>query len=123
MATPSVQDVRDIDTTGWSQTLDDPQVKTQIDIAESERNDIYSGQTSTRPAVEGNEKNFIRYLAAHKCELAEGGEVQSEGQGGSSTSYNTVTGDPVDTLQQTRYGREALKYVRMQQSTSVVRSQ
>jgi len=70
--------------------------------------------------VEGDRADFTKFLAAHLWELAEGGEASSEGSQGGSVSFNTVTGDPMSTLTETRFGRMALQYLRQSQSIGFV---
>jgi hypothetical protein len=75
--------------------------------------DVYSGLVRTLSQVEGDEKDFKSFIAAHLWTLAEGGELQSEGQAGGSVSYNVQPGgDNQEWLAQTRYGKMALGYIR-----------
>lgn len=115
----TVSDVEALDSMGWDQ-LDNAKKQALLDIAESEAQSLYGGDLSTFSEIEGSTDDFIKYLAAHKWELAEGGETQSESSSGGSVNYNTVTGESTDTLEQTRYGREALKYIREGMSVSFV---
>ena len=108
---PSISDVENHSSTGWSQ-LADAKKTHLLDIATQEANDIYGGRVATLSILEGNKDDFIEYLAAHKWELAEGGEAQSESATGGSVNYNTVTGEVMNGLSETRYGRQALEYLR-----------
>ena len=119
--TPTIAEVESLSNMGW-QGLDDTLKQDLLDISEREADTIYSGQTSTLSILEGNRDDFIKYLAAHKWEQAEGGEAQSENAGGGSVTYNTVTGEIPKGLSETRYGRTALEYIRDEMSISVVRT-
>lgn len=117
----SVSDVENLDSMGW-QSLGSTQKQDLLEIAEREADSIYSGDTSTISILEGNRDDFIKYLAAHKWEQAEGGEAQSENAGGGSVTYNTVTGDVLKGLSETRFGRTAMEYLRSEQSFGIVRT-
>lgn len=117
----TVADVEALDAQGW-QHLDSAKKTALLDMAESEADTLYSGRVSRLPTLEGNKEDFIKLLAAHKFELAEGGEAQSESSTGGSVSYNTVTGDRIDGLSETRYGRQASEYLRSKQSISIVKT-
>lgn len=106
----TVSEVESLSSTGW-QHLDDAKKQDMIDMAERRADNMYGGQASTLSIIEGNRDDFIKLLSAHLWELSEGGEAQSESSTGGSVNYNTVTGDTLDSLTQTRYGREALEYL------------
>jgi hypothetical protein len=116
---PTVSEVESLSSKGWN-SLDSTKKQELLDMAEREANELYSGQVSTLPEIEGDTDDFIRHLAAHKWTLAEGGEAQSESNTGGNVSYNTVTGENLDNLSQTRFGREAKSYLRDESSISVV---
>ena len=116
-----ITDVEALDKNGW-QNLTDAKKTALLEDARAERDSIYSGRVSTTPILEGDEDVFTKNLAAHKWELAEGGEAQTEGAGGGNVTYNTVTGDILDYLTETRYGRTALAHLDTNQSTGVVTS-
>lgn len=118
---PTVSEVEKLSATSWN-SLGSQHKQDLLDIAEREANSIYSGQVSTLPTIEGDKDDFIRYLAAHKFEQAEGGEAQSESNTGGSVSYNTVTGEVINDLSQTRYGRTAREYLRDESSIGIVRT-
>jgi len=113
--------VRDLSSTGFDQ-LTDQKLDRQIKSALAERHSIYTGRYSRLPTLDGDEREFLLNLSAHKATLAEGGEAQSESNTGGNVSYNTVTGDPVQDLAQTRYGRTALNHVRDRQGIGIARS-
>lgn len=115
----SVTDVEALSSKGW-QHLEQSKKEALLDDAKTERNTLYSDRVSTLPTLEGDENVFIKNLAAHKYEQAEGGESQSESQTGGSVSYNTVTGEVFEELSETRYGRVALKHLRDNQSIGVI---
>jgi hypothetical protein len=117
----SISDVEALDSTGWS-ALDSTNKQALLDMAERQADRLYSGKLSTVSEVEGDRDDLIKLIAAHKFELAEGGEAQSENGGGGSVTYNTVTGETNSSLTQTRYGREALELMRQRQSIGIIRS-
>lgn len=116
----TVSDVEALSSTGWKQALEPTQKSALLEIAKNEAGDLYGGRVSTLSEQEGNRDDFVKWLAAHKFELATGGEAQNEGSQGGSVNYNTVTGDPMNSLTETRYGRVALEYLRQGQSISFV---
>ena len=120
MSDVTVSDVEALSSTGWRNLAQDKK-EALLDDAIRESNTIYTGRFSRLPTIDGDREIFIKNLAAHKFEYAQGGEAQNESASGGSVSYNTVSGDSIDDLQQTRYGRTALKHVRMNQSLGLVR--
>lgn len=125
----TVSDVENLSSTGWTQlegpgdAADGETSKKEflLQQAKNEATGIYSARVSTLPTIVGNREDFVTYLAAHKWELAEGGESQSESSQGGSVNYNNPSGDAELNLTQTRYGREAWRYLRDNTSTGVVR--
>ena len=107
--------------TGFSQLSDDRKDEL-IRAALGERDTLYSDRQSRLPTLDGDAETFSLLLAAHKWELAEGGEAQSESGEGGSVSYRGGNGAPEDTLASTRFGRQALSHVRDDESISIVRS-
>jgi len=105
--------------TGWTQ-LSDARKNELIREAIAERDTLYSERMARLPTLDGDAETFTLNLARHKWELAEGGEAQSESGEGGSVSYNTGAGE--DYLQQTRYGKTALRYVWTDDSIAIVRS-
>jgi hypothetical protein len=106
--------------TGWAQ-LSDGRKDELIRAAIAERDTLYSGDMSRLPTLDGDAEYFTLALAAHKFELAQGGEAQSESGEGGSTSYaNGGAGE--DYLKQTRFGKTALRYVWTDSSISAIRS-
>jgi hypothetical protein len=118
---PTISDVEALSSTGWSQ-LNDTKKQALLDDAIEETDTLYTDRYARLPTLEGSRSIFIKNLTAHKWEIAEGGEAQSESNQGGNVSYNTVTGDAIQHLQQTRYGREALNHVRDRQGIGIVRS-
>jgi len=115
------ESVRNLSNTGFDQTTDtvlDALIKDAI----AEATTLYTGRFSRLPTLDGDAEIFRKNLAGHKAELAAGGEAQSESNAGGNVSYNTVTGDAISDLQQTRYGRTALKHVRDRQGIGIQRS-
>lgn len=106
----AIEDVEKLDSKSWSQ-LPDSHKTEMLNIAENRADTMYGGDASTLSIIEGNRDDFVKYLTAHLWELAEGGEAQSESSTGGSVNYNTVTGETMNSLTQTRYGREALEYL------------
>lgn len=119
---PSVSEVRLLSSTGWEGTYQDSEVQQFIDFAEREVKGLYGGRVSTLSETEGDLDDLIALVAAHKLELAEGGEAQSESATGGSVNYNTVTGEVPNGWSETRYGRQALDYIRQMQSIGMVRT-
>lgn len=117
----AVSHVEALSTKGWSH-LDTSKKEALLDDAKRERETIYSGQISRLPTLDGDAVIFVKNLAAHKYELASGGEAQSESSTGGSMTYNTVTGDRIEALSETRYGRVCLEHLRDNQQISIVRT-
>jgi hypothetical protein len=120
MADPTISDVDSLSSTAWTQ-LSDTKKQDLLDDAIRETETLYAQQQTNFPTLNGDREIFIKNLAAHKWTLAEGGEAQSESQTGTSVNYNTVTGEAHNSLQQTRYGREALQHVRDRQGLGIQR--
>ena len=106
----TVEDVENYAAKQWQQL--DPDVKQeQLELAESMLANQFSERMATLPNFKGDRDFGLKLLTAHLWELAQGGEAQSESsEGGSVTyntvmTYNTVTGNAVDSLQETKYGR------------------
>jgi hypothetical protein len=118
---PSLQEVDEQYGDG-RRTLSDSAAENIIDRADRLADDVYSSRVAREGQIEGNEKDFKVLLACHLIELTEGGEIQSQNQTGGSVSYNTVTGDPLDSLSETRWGRLAETYIRDNQSISIERT-
>lgn len=117
--TVDVSDVEALDSTGW-QSLDAVTKQELLEAAKQERDTMYSGRNARLPTLDGDEDIFIANLAAHKFELAEGGEAQSESQTGGSTSYQQSQSE--DYLSLTRFGQTAKRHLRDEQSISIVRT-
>jgi hypothetical protein len=118
----TIDDVEKLDSKSWNQLPDTHKTELLSD-AQSEVSTIYSGQVSTLPSIEGDQDVFIKNLAAHKWELAEGGEATSENSAGGSVNYNL--GNPNETymyLSQTRYGRTCIGLLSGRSGISIVRS-
>ena len=75
---------------------------------------------SRLPTLEGDAEVFTNQLTAHKLELVEGGEAQSESGEGGSVSYQSGSVD--EYLSLTRYGETALRHIRNDESVSAIRS-
>jgi len=115
----TIDDVEMHSSTGWSQ-LPDANKTHLLEQAEREVTDLYSGRVSTLAEIEGNKDDLVELVTAHKWELAEGGEAQSESATGGSVNYNTVTGEIPNSWSETRFGRQALEYIRDSQGISMV---
>lgn len=100
----TIDDVEKLDATNWSH-LDDQTKQEWLEIAEGLISNQFGGRVATVPELQGNQDHATKVLSAHLFELAEGGEAQSESSTGGSVNYNTVTGDVVQSLSETRYGR------------------
>ena len=113
-------DVEDLDSTGW-QGLPDSKKDELLSVAENEVNNQYSAKVARLPTLVGDKDDAIKHLAAHKWELAEGGEPDSESQTGGNVSYNTSSGTWDSTLSETRYGRTFRDvYLRDEQNIGIV---
>jgi len=113
------QEVKYLTSTGFTQ-LSDERMDRAIKGAISERSTIYSDNMARFPTLDGDAEEFTLNLAAHKAQLAEGGQPQSESGEGGSTSYQQ--GQVEDYLDQTIPGRTAKRLVRDEQSLGIVRS-
>lgn len=105
--------------TGWTQ-LSDGRKDELIREAIGERDTLYSERMSRLPTVDGDAEVFTLNLARHKWTLASGGEAQSESGEGGSVSYKT--GNVDEYLSLSRYGKTALRHIRMDESISAIRS-
>src|SRR6056297_1675698 len=125
LASGDKEDIRDsvraLSSTGFTQVSEE-RLDELIKDAIAEATSLYTGRFSRLPTLDGDAEIFRKNLAAHKTLNAEGGEAQSESNAGGNVSYNTVTGDAISDLQQTRYGRTALKHVRDRQGIGIQRS-
>jgi len=115
------EEVEYLSSTGWQQLSNDRK-NWLIREAIGEASTLYTGRYSRLPTVDGDNETFRLNLAAHKMTIAEGGEAQSESNAGGNVSYNTVTGEAMDDLTHTRYGKTALKHVRDRQALGIARS-
>jgi hypothetical protein len=116
----TLEDVEDLSSVAWTQ-LTDNKKQSLLDMAERTINNQLSERHATFDTVEGDRDDAIRLLAAHKWELAEGGEAQSESSQGGNVSYNTVTGEWQASLSETRYGRMLSDlYLRDRQGLAIV---
>jgi len=105
----TLSDVEELDAQGWQQI--DPDVKQEsLDRARRLLDNQFSDRVATLPTFVGDRDDGLKLLAAHLIEMATGGEAQSESTEGSSVTYNTVTGETVDNLTETRYGRQFSDY-------------
>ncbi len=113
------QEVKALSSTGFTQ-LADSRVDRAIKGALSERDSIYSGRMARFPTLDGDREEFSLNLAAHKMQLAEGGQPQSESGEGGSASYQM--GQVEDYLDQTTFGVTAKRHIREEESLGIVRS-
>jgi len=119
--TVTIDDVEDLSADSWQQLADEKK-QALLNQAESATDLVYSGRVARLNQIESDRDYFVQNLAAHYWELAEGGEPTSESATGGSVSYNTVTGDTMSNLTETRYGRICRDYLRNQQSVGIVRT-
>jgi hypothetical protein len=101
----TVADVEELDATNWQQ-LDSGVKSAELERAKRMINDQFSARVSTLPTLIGDEGDATKLLTAHFWELTTGGEAQSESSEGGSVTYNTVTGESLNSLSETRYGRQ-----------------
>lgn len=113
------EQVEQLSSTGFAQ-LSDARKDELIREAIGERDTLYTGDMSRLPTLDGDREVFSLSLAAHKWELAQGGEAQSESGEGGSVSY--TTGNVDDYLTLTRYGKTALRHVWMDSSIAAIRT-
>lgn len=117
----TIAEVESLSSDSWQQ-LGDAKKNDLLNIASAQADSIYSGDVATLPTIEGDRDDFVKFLAAHMWELAEGGEAQSESAGGGSVTYNSAQAQTYQGLTQTRYGRTAQQYLRDESGISVVRT-
>lgn len=115
-------DVENLDATKWEQMDND--VKDEwLGIAQNLVSNQFGDRVATLPELQGDQDDATKILTAHCWELAQGGEAQSESSTGGSINYNTVTGDVVQSLSETRYGRMfRSEYLRDEQGIGIVRT-
>ena len=113
-----IAEVELLSKTGWQNTSRGRKAAA-VREAIANRDSIYSRRMSNLPTLEGDAEIFTNNLAAHKLELIEGGEAQSESGEGGSVSYQS--GQVDDYLTLTRYGREALNHIRKEESIALIR--
>jgi len=114
-----IEQVEYLSSTGWAQ-LSRERKSEAIRSAIAERDTLYTDRMSRLPTLDGDAEVFTLNLAAHKMELASGGEAQSESGEGGSVSY--TTGNVEDYLTLTRYGKTALRHIWEDSSIAIVRS-
>jgi len=120
--TVTVSDVEDYDAKGWAQ-LDSGVKSKLLDNAQNLINNQFGDSVATLPTLVGDKDNATELLTAHLWELSEGGEAQSENSEGGSVTYNTTSGNVMNSLSETRYGRQfADLYLRDRIGIGVVRS-
>jgi hypothetical protein len=90
---------------GWRQLSDDVKQE-QLSHAENLIDNQFGDSVATLPTLVGNADDAAKLLTAHLWELAEGGEAQSENSEGGSVTYNTTSGNVLNSLTETRYGRQ-----------------
>jgi hypothetical protein len=116
------QDVEEYAALGWQQLDDDVKDKL-LETAKSLIANQFGDRISTLPTLVGDEDDATELLAAHLFDLAEGGEAQSEGGEGGNITYNTTSGETLNSLTETRFGRLfADLYLRDRMGIGVVRS-
>jgi len=119
--TITIADVEELDPTNWEQ-MDDGVKQESLDRARRLIDNQFSDKVATLPTLVGARDDALKLLTAHLIELAQGGEAQSESSEGGSVSYNTVTGEAINSLSETRYGRELQDFhLRDRTSIGVVR--
>jgi len=115
-------DVENYAAKGWRQLSDDVKQE-QLSHAQNLITNQFGDSVSTLPTLVGNKDDATKLLTAHLWDLAEGGEAQSENSEGGSVTYNTTSGNVMNSLSETRYGRQfADLYLRDRMGIGVVRS-
>lgn len=111
----------DVDAVYAERGMSDSTADSLVSIANRLADNVFAGKLSTLAEVEGDEKDFKTYLAAHLWAIREG-VPQSESQGGGSISYVTDPGNIEASLSQTPYGQVARSMLRDGASISVVKT-
>ena len=118
----TTSDVENLSSDGWTH-LDAAKKTEGLNMAQNLITGPLTERVATLPTLQGDEEDATKLLAAHLWELWEGGEAESESGGGGSVSYNTVTGEVVSSLMQTRYGRTLHDiHLRDEQGVGIVRT-
>lgn len=118
----TTSDVENLSSDGWAH-LDASEKTEGLNIAQNLITGPLTERVATLPTLDGDEEDATKFLAAHLWELWEGGEADSESGGGGNITYNTVTGEIVNSLSQTRYGRTLRDmYLRDEQGIGIVRT-
>lgn len=112
-------DVEDLGSKGWD-ALSDTKKDALLADAETEADTIFSGRVATLPEIEGDRDVFVKNLAAHKWELATGGEIDSESSTGGSVTYKTNPGEVDEYLSLTKFGETAKAHLRSEQGIGFV---
>jgi len=114
-----IEQMDNLSSTGWTQ-LARKRKSEAIRAAIAERDTMYAGRMSRMPTLDGDREYFTLNLAAHKCELAEGGEAQSESGEGGSVNYRG--GNVEEYLDLTRYGQTAERHISYDHSIAAIRT-
>lgn len=116
----TVADVRNTTSLGF-QEFDDAFIQDKLDEAETEADTIYTARVSHLPTLDGDRDIFIKHLAAHKTELASGGQTESESSTGGNVSYVTSNPSDVNTyLSLTNHGETCKAHLRDETSIGMV---
>ncbi len=105
-----------------SPAIDSTKQQALLDVATRLKDDVFGGRLTHLSEIEGDQDDFIKYLAAHLWEIAEGGEASGHSQTGGNVNYQHLQGNISQTLSETRYGRVAQMFLRNESSIGIVRS-
>lgn len=117
--TITVADVELLSAKGWN-NLSQSRKQALLDDAVRESETLYSDRNARFPTLDGDRDVFIKNLAAHKWELAEGGQATSESSQGGSASFSVTPSD--DYLSLTHFGETARRHIRDDESVAIIRS-
>lgn len=117
----TVSDVENHSSNGW-QHLEQDKKQHLLEVARDEVNTLYSGRVSTLDQIKGDKDRLIEYVTAHKYQLAEGGDPSSESGGGGNASYDLKNRDVPSGWTETKWGRQAIDYIRDDAQIGVVRT-
>ena len=110
MATPTVAEIKAAYPGRVSK--EDSEIQDIIDRAVRARDTIFSSRIAREGQVEGDQDDFVLYVALHMLTIEEGGEVDNESQTGGSVSYSHLQGNLEASLSETRWGRMARMYIK-----------
>lgn len=91
-------------------------------IAQRLTENNFGGRVSRLGELEGDKKDFTKFLTAHLWEVAERKRLNDEFQTGFSSDVESIRTDPESALSGTPYGNMALTYLRGRANIGIVRT-